>query len=242
MAKHRVMDAAEDLDDRSGVSARVLIFLAVAVAVLVSGVVWALVSGTRGSPDPVADSGLFSSLPPLPPTGASSGSNGVDLPLATWSGPGTPDRPVGPTVSRSGAPSVPSSGSSALPSPDQHKSPGSRQSPVSSPSVVSAWALDADVSASWWGDGMLLQARITTDGPAVNGWQLVLTFRDGIRVVNAWDAQVGRTDSRTIVLTPASYNSLVSPGHPASPGFVGSGGDDLVSCTINGSPCSGHHG
>lgn len=265
MAKHRAEDTTADttvfavVDSAGGpvVSTRVLVFLSVAATMLISGVVWAVVGGTGESRGPLTGPGPFSSLP-VPPPGSPAGPR--TLSVATRSLPGTPS----PITSDPGTPSpvsstgplpvdAPSGDAPESPVPSSSRSPGVRppesSRPVSSPagspapSAAPAGALTAGVSISrWWGGWMTLRATITTGGVAVSGWRLVLTFSSDIRVVNLWDAQVQQPDDRTVVLTPKSDDALVAPGQQVSPGLVAFGGNDLVTCTINGVPCAGDRG
>jgi hypothetical protein len=208
MAKHREPD---------GLSARVLIFLAASLAVLVGGVVWAVTGPVHVFSTPAADSPSLpapqTTVPPQPlPAGA-----GVAVTAAPAVSPRSP---------------APRAASSTPVSP-----PASRTSP--SP----AGALTVSASTNSW-PGIYSGNYTVANGTAarVNGWTVVVTFGSAVSLRNAWNAQASVRNT-TATFTSVSYNSQIDPGRSQGFGFQVDGANGAtpvpVGCTVNGKPCTG---
>ncbi len=230
MAKHRAAEqpVQEAPADRTGISARVLIFLGVAMAVFVSGVVWAVTGPSRvlstappGGPSPVGP-GLPTGAPATQPAGAGVGASVVTI------GSAVPrqvaNRSASPAPSTSDGTSRPPS-----PSPSPPRRPG---------------ALTVSVaSANSWPGGYGANYTITNGtGAPVNGWTVVLTFSVTVSG-QAWNAQPANFRGTSVTLRSVSYNSALAAGQSAGFGLQANGDAGVtpkpVGCTVNGLPCSG---
>jgi endoglucanase len=84
------------------------------------------------------------------------------------------------------------------------------------------------VTGSWSGG---FQAGVDVTAPAaIKGWKVTLTLPSGTSVASLWNG-VAAGSAGTVVVTNASYNGSVTPGSPASFGFIGSGASTGATAT-----------
>ncbi|MDS1270493.1 glycosyl hydrolase family 18 protein [Lipingzhangella sp. LS1_29] len=89
------------------------------------------------------------------------------------------------------------------------------------------------------------QAGITIANPGtedVGSWTLEIELPDDASIHQLWNASVTETSDNTYEITPPHWGGSVPAGGEYSFGYNGAfsdGDTELVSCTINGLPCSG---
>ncbi len=194
---------------------------AIAIAVLIAGVVWAV--------DSSSDSTVLVSGGPvrLPPAGAAWSAPVV---VATSSVPGS----VSPSASPSRT--AEAKGPAAGPATTTARPPASR---TPSPSPPSKGLRVTLTSNSWSGS---YQGQYTISNPGtrpVDGWTLVVTFSGPGTIVQVWNAQAAAGSNHRVTFTPAPYNGTVPAGGSVSFGFTVTGNPVPTpkACTINGNPC-----
>jgi mannan endo-1,4-beta-mannosidase len=72
-----------------------------------------------------------------------------------------------------------------------------------------------------WGGGFQGQVNITNGTTAATGWRVTLTFANGQRITQIWNARTTQTAS-PYTITNETYNGSLPPGGTTSFGFLGS--------------------
>jgi hypothetical protein len=228
VAKHRLMDG--EAAGGAGLSARVLVFLGVSLAVLIGGIIWAVTGPSHIFSAPTADEPALLTSPgrsggPPAPTPAPAGVSGAALPAGS-----TPS--AASTTGRAPAASAPAA-PVLLPSAPATSAPPTR----------AGGALTVSASTSSW-PGVYSGNYTVRNGTAsvVNGWTVVVTFASTVTPHAAWNVQAA-VSGATVTLTSVPYNSQISPGTSQGFGFQVNGGNGAipvpVACTVNGKPCAG---
>jgi mannan endo-1,4-beta-mannosidase len=98
--------------------------------------------------------------------------------------------------------------------------------PVTTPPVTTPPPGDRSCTATYtltgqWPGGFQGDVRVTAGASAISGWSVTLTFPDGQRITQAWNANV-TTSGATATARNVGYNGGLSPGAGASFGFLGS--------------------
>jgi glucose/arabinose dehydrogenase len=74
-----------------------------------------------------------------------------------------------------------------------------------------------------WPDGFQGDVRVTNTGTsATTGWSVVLTFANGQRITQIWNAQANTAGSSPYTATNLGYNGAIAPGQSTTFGFTGS--------------------
>jgi len=85
-----------------------------------------------------------------------------------------------------------------------------------------------------WPGGFQADVRVTAGSSAISGWTVTLTFANGQRVTQAWNATV-TTSGSTATARNVSYNGSLGAGGSANFGFLGSwtgsNGAPTLSCS-----------
>jgi mannan endo-1,4-beta-mannosidase len=63
--------------------------------------------------------------------------------------------------------------------------------------------------------------RVSAGAARINGWTVTLTFADGQRVTQAWNAALS-TSGTAVTARNESYNGALAPGAGTTFGFLGS--------------------
>jgi cellulase/cellobiase CelA1 len=131
-------------------------------------------------------------------------------------------------------------GSSRPPDPGQRAAwPGQTAvSPASRPATA-ARALKAEYSIrNRWKDGFNAEVTITNIGSQpIEGWIVRLRLPEGVRVTQAWSADVTQSPD-TVTLKSQPWNTYLGPGAGIRVGFEATGTAAApASCTVNGMPC-----
>jgi Cellulose binding domain len=201
--------------------ARLLIGGAVALAVLLGGVVWAVGSSNESTV-------LVSGGPVgMPPAGVAWSAPVV---VVTSSVPASP--PSSPSPTRTAAVQAPTAG----PAPTTTRPTASRGTSPTPPSN----RLRATLAGTSWNGSYQGTYTITNPGTKpVSGWTLVVTFSGPGSIVQVWNAKATSGSSHRVTFTPMSYNDTVPAGGSVSFGFTVTGNPVPTpkSCTVNGNPC-----
>ena len=96
---------------------------------------------------------------------------------------------------------------------------------------------------SRWPTGYQAEFTITNPGEQeLTDWTLEFELPEDASVHQMWNATLEETNAGTYAVTPAHWGATVPAGGEYSFGYNGvfsDGETELVSCTINGAPCSG---
>ena len=74
---------------------------------------------------------------------------------------------------------------------------------------------------SQWTGGFQGDVRVTAGSAPISGWRVTLTFGNGQRVSQAWNATV-TTSGSTVTATNVSHNGTVAAAASTTFGFLGS--------------------
>lgn len=129
--------------------------------------------------------------------------------------PPTTPPTVPPTTPPTTPPTVPPTTPPTTPSPGQ---------------PVGGCVASYRITASWSG-GFQGEVTVTAGNVALNGWAVTMTFPDGQRITQAWNAEIS-VEGSTVTARNASYNGQLSAGASTTFGFLASGsaGTPAVSC------------
>ena len=203
-------------------------FIAAAATLLVILVAWVAVRATG----PSQEKAPVLVVPPSTPVVEA----GAVLPSTT---PPT----ASPSASASPSPS-PSRTRTASPSPSRSPAqPSVRPTRTTKPPAPTTPAASASFSARYqnggsWDRGFIAGVQVTNTGNAPGDWKVSVSFdgRAGVRVTNAWNAQVSRNgDTWTFTGGPLAPGASVSFGFQASKQTRGSVRPS--GCVANGTPC-----
>jgi mannan endo-1,4-beta-mannosidase len=113
--------------------------------------------------------------------------------------------------------------------------------PVTTPPVTSPPPGDGACTATYsttgqWPGGFQGDVRVTAGGSAITGWTVTLTFPNGQRVTQAWNANV-TTSGTTATARNVGYNGSLGAGASTNFGFLGSwtgsNGAPALSCSAS---------
>jgi xyloglucan-specific exo-beta-1,4-glucanase len=141
-------------------------------------------------------------------------------------------------TSSSTSTSVKTSSSSSTSAVATSSSRSSISSSVSSSSSSVAASKCQFILSNEWNTGYTAAIRINNTGSAaVNGWSLTLTFADGSKITNSWNAVVAGNNPYTLGNMP--YNGVIQPSQFVEVGFqVIKGGATAQAPVISGSVCN----
>jgi len=124
---------------------------------------------------------------------------------------------------------------SADPGPTAASPAKRQQQPVSSaPRVLTV----EYTIVSRWKDGFNAEMKITNMGSEpVAGWLIRLRLPDGVRVTDAWAADITQ-HAADLTLRSQPWNTYLGPGAVMRLGFQATGTPGKpTSCSVNGAPC-----
>jgi hypothetical protein len=92
--------------------------------------------------------------------------------------------------------------------------------PPSSPPAAAGCTATYTLSSQWAG-GFQGEVRVTAGATRINGWTVTLSFADGQRVTQAWNAALS-TSGTAATARNESYNGTLAPAAGTTFGFLGS--------------------
>jgi mannan endo-1,4-beta-mannosidase len=108
--------------------------------------------------------------------------------------------------------------------------------PPSTPPPTGRGCTAAYAVVGQWPGGFQGDVRVTAGSTAISGWTVTLTFADGQRVTQAWNATATSSGS-TVTARNAGYNGTLAAGAGTTFGFLGSwngtNSAPAVSCTAS---------